>query len=81
MVPEAPLERNETGLAPAAEGWFVLNARDARWSWDGRSACSEFEGEYEFPQLGIYLRVPRAQAHAEAPTGELTPYHDGWLPG
>lgn len=57
MVPEAPLERNETGLAPAAEGWFALNARDARWSWDGRSACSEFEGEFEFQQIGIFMRV------------------------
>ena len=57
MVPEAPLERNETGLAPAAQGWFVLNAREARWTRDDRSACSEFEGENEFEQLGIFLRV------------------------
>jgi hypothetical protein len=31
VVPEAPLERTGNGLAPAGEGWFVLNARDARW--------------------------------------------------
>ena len=30
-VPEAPLERNEAGLYPAGEGWFVVNARDLRW--------------------------------------------------
>ena len=47
----------EAGLAPAAEGWFILNLRDARWSWDGRSACSELEGEHEFQQVGIFLRV------------------------
>ena len=29
MVPEAPLEQVDEGLAPAGEGWFVLNARDA----------------------------------------------------
>jgi uncharacterized cupin superfamily protein len=57
VVPEAPLVQTEAGLAPAAEGWFVLNARDASWSWDGRSACSEFEGEHEFQQIGIFLRI------------------------
>ena len=57
MVPEAPLVQTEAGLAPAAEGWFILNARDARWFWDGRSACSEVEGKYEFQQVGIFLRV------------------------
>lgn len=57
MVPEAPLVQTEAGLAPSAEGWFVLNARDACWFWDGRSACSEFEGEFEFKQVGIFLRV------------------------
>lgn len=31
MVPEAPLERSTHGLAPSGPGWFVLNARDARW--------------------------------------------------
>ena len=30
VVPEAPLERTEFGLAAAGEGWFVLNAREAR---------------------------------------------------
>ena len=49
--------QTEAGLVPASEGWFVLNARDARWFWDGRSACSEFEGEHEFQQVGIFLRV------------------------
>jgi uncharacterized cupin superfamily protein len=57
VVPEAPLVHTEAGLAPAAEGWFIINARDAGWFWDGRSACSEFEREYEFQQVGIFLRV------------------------
>jgi hypothetical protein len=31
-VPEAELERTEAGgLVPSSPGWFVLNARDARW--------------------------------------------------
>jgi hypothetical protein len=53
VVAEAPLVQTEAGLAPAAEGWFILNARDACWFWDGRSACPEFEGEYELQQVGV----------------------------
>lgn len=26
MLPEAPLVQTESGLVPAAEGWFILNA-------------------------------------------------------
>jgi hypothetical protein len=50
MVPEAPLEENGAGLAPTREGWFVLNARDARWrDRPGRGLATPFEGEYELP--------------------------------
>jgi uncharacterized cupin superfamily protein len=31
MVEEARLEETEGGLAPATEGWFVVNVRDGRW--------------------------------------------------
>ena len=31
MVPEAELEETEAGLVAASVGWFVMNARDARW--------------------------------------------------
>jgi uncharacterized cupin superfamily protein len=72
MVPEAPLEPTEHGLAPRGDGWFVLNAREARWyHGPGRSAVCELEGEPEFPQLGINLSVlgpgePMAMYHWEA---------------
>jgi uncharacterized cupin superfamily protein len=71
-VPEAPLERTEGGLEPAADGWFVLNARDACWlQGDDVSASCELEGKTEFPQVGIFLRVlrpgePIAMYHWEA---------------
>ena len=56
MVPEAPLEQTEHGLVPQGDGWFVLNARDARWrAAEGRGAYGVFEGETEFSQLGIHL--------------------------
>jgi hypothetical protein len=30
-VPEARLEDFGSGLAPAEDGWFVVNVRDAEW--------------------------------------------------
>jgi uncharacterized cupin superfamily protein len=58
MVPQARLESTEHGLVPQEEGWFVLNAREARWRLaEGRGAVCDFEGEPEFPQLGIHLFV------------------------
>jgi hypothetical protein len=44
MVPEASLERTENGLMPRGEGWFVLNAREARWAHGGNvsASCERF---------------------------------------
>jgi uncharacterized cupin superfamily protein len=56
MVSEARLERTEHGLVPKGDGWFVLNAREARWrAAEGRGAYSVLEGEPEFSQVGIHL--------------------------
>ena len=73
MVPEAPLETTDHGVVPKGEGWFVLNARDAQWRWDEARpvALCMFEGEPEFPQLGININVlepgqPMAMYHWEA---------------
>jgi uncharacterized cupin superfamily protein len=62
MVPEAPLEDSGAGLVPAGEGWFVLNARDARWiERDGRgvnlplTGWSRHEAESYFPHLGVAI--------------------------
>jgi uncharacterized cupin superfamily protein len=58
MIPESQLEQTETGLVPKGDGWFVVNAREARWyTAPGRSAVCAFEGEPEFSQLGINLSV------------------------
>jgi uncharacterized cupin superfamily protein len=72
MVPESRLEASEHGLVPAGEGWFVLNAREARWRpSEGRGAYCTFEGDPEFSQLGIHLVTlapgePMAMYHWEA---------------
>jgi uncharacterized cupin superfamily protein len=63
MVPEAPLEQTETGLVPANAGWFVLNAREARWNHrPGRQSVSftgstEWDADTYFPMLGVNLAV------------------------
>ncbi len=62
-MPEAQLKDSGSGLAPATEGWFVVNVRDAEWWFaDSRGAACNFESEYgepavEFAQLGINVTV------------------------
>jgi uncharacterized cupin superfamily protein len=70
MVPEAPLERTDGGLVPGGEGWFVLNARDARWLGGQFGAYTRFEGESRFPKLGFNIAVlepgqPACRYHGE----------------
>jgi uncharacterized cupin superfamily protein len=71
-VPEAPFEQTEHGLVPNGDGWFILNAREARWRHaPGRGRICDLEGEPEFPQLGIHLYVldpsePMSMYHWEA---------------
>ena len=72
MVPETPLEETDAGRVPKGEGWFVLNARDARWRPSkGCGAYCSFEGELEFAQVGVHLvsldpGEPMAMYHWEA---------------
>ena len=80
MVPEAPLEKTDEGLVPGVPGWFVVNAREARWrKRPGRgyslplSGWSDEECETHFAQLGVNLIVlgpgePLAMYHWEADT-------------
>ncbi len=58
MVQEAPLEQTESGLVPKGEGWFVVNAKEARWlEHKAFGSGTTFEGEPEFQQLGINIGV------------------------
>ena len=72
-MPEASLEPSVSGLAPAADGWFVVNVADAEW-WVSEafgSGCI-FESEaFPFPQLGINVAVlepgqPNCLYHSES---------------
>ena len=64
MVDEARLEETEAGLAPRGGGWFVLNAREARWrEREGRgkslplTGWTDAEAEAHFQQVGVQLFV------------------------
>jgi uncharacterized cupin superfamily protein len=71
MVPEASLEQSDFGLVPAGEGWFVLNARTARWTHrPGRGQYPSLMGKGDFPQVAMGLNVlapgePMAMYHWE----------------
>jgi uncharacterized cupin superfamily protein len=71
VVPEAELQQTEHGLVPTGDGWFVLNARDSRWyHGESRGAFCDFEGDQDFPQVGVNLQVlmpgqPMAMYHWE----------------
>jgi uncharacterized cupin superfamily protein len=64
VVEEAELRETDAGLVPAEPGWFVMNARDARWFEEPERGHSlpltgrtEFEAETYFPMLGMAIRV------------------------
>ena len=64
--------RLENGV-PQTAGWFVVNARDARWMHDDMRSVCKFggEGEAHFDDLGIGLYwiqpgKPMAMYHHEA---------------
>ena len=63
MIPEVPPEQTEDGLVGVGGGWFVLNARDARWNdRPGRKSVSftgqtEHESDTYFPMLGVNMAV------------------------
>ena len=58
MTPEAAIEETESGLVPVGDGWFILNAREARWRHrEGRGERLLFEGDTDFSQIGVNLFV------------------------
>jgi uncharacterized cupin superfamily protein len=70
-VPEAEMAETEHGLVPEGPGWFVLNAREARWDEvDGWGRYCRFEGEPRFPEVGVNIHVlgpgePMSMYHRE----------------
>ena len=68
---EARLEPGGEGTVPEGDGWFVLNAREARWAErEGLRRTCAFEGDEPFPELGVNVNVlepgrPSGMYHAE----------------
>jgi uncharacterized cupin superfamily protein len=59
MVEEARLEETAGGLAPATDGWFVVNVRDGRWMTNevlGDAFVLEGD-DAEFAQVGFTIGV------------------------
>jgi len=71
MVNEAKLEETDSGLVPRGEGWYVINAREARWQENREyGRWTTFEGDARFPMFGINVSVlspgqPLCMYHAE----------------
>jgi uncharacterized cupin superfamily protein len=66
-------EANLEGGVPQTAGWFVVNARDARWEHDETGASCSFsgEGEAHFDDLGVRMYwlspgQPMSMYHHEA---------------
>jgi uncharacterized cupin superfamily protein len=60
MVPEAPLEQTDAGLVPNGAGWFVINAKEARWLEHptfGSGTTFEGQGEAAFKEIGVNIGV------------------------
>jgi uncharacterized cupin superfamily protein len=73
MAEEARLEETPSGLAPASDGWFVVNVRDAAWVRHPalEAACRFESSEGRFSNHGVNIRVlqpaqPNALYHSEA---------------
>ena len=72
VVNEATLKQTDAGLVPDTTGWFVMNARDARWFRRGDGTAhslpltgfNEYEAETFFPMLGMAIRVLEPGAHS-----------------
>jgi uncharacterized cupin superfamily protein len=72
-VDEARLDDTGSGFAPADEGWFVVNVRDAEWITSDTfgSGCVFESDKNRFPQLGINISVlepglPNCLYHSES---------------
>jgi uncharacterized cupin superfamily protein len=69
---EAPLEQTEYGLVCKGDGWFVVNAKEARWrDKPGRGRSPNLSGDILFDQLGVGITIlgpdePMSMYHWEA---------------
>jgi uncharacterized cupin superfamily protein len=71
-VREAELVETGTGLARSGDGWFVVNVGRAAWyANEAFGAGCDLEGDVDFSQIGVNLRVlwpgqPNCMYHGES---------------
>ena len=70
MPKEAQVTQTPAGKVPRGDGWFVLNAREARWQTGDFGAYTRFEGDERWKHLGFNIGVlqpgqPACYYHAE----------------
>jgi uncharacterized cupin superfamily protein len=70
MPKEAQLMQTPGGKVPKGAGWFVLNAREARWLTGEFGAYTRFEGDQRWKHLGFNIGIlepgqPACYYHAE----------------
>ena len=72
-MPEAKLSDSGSGLAPASDGWFVVNVRDTAWldSDEFGSGCVFETREHPFAHFGMNISVlepgkPNCLYHSES---------------
>jgi uncharacterized cupin superfamily protein len=72
MSAEARLVPTESGLVPEGEGWYVLNAGEARWlENEAFGRYCHFQGDVRFAQVGFNVAVlgpgqPACMYHGES---------------
>jgi len=65
-VSEAKLVQTDGGLEPEGSGWFVLNAKQARWLDGHFGAYTRFEGDERFSDIGVHAPgQPACNYHGE----------------
>jgi hypothetical protein len=74
VINEAPMEKTEYGLLAAAEGWFVVNVRDAAWVTNERlgEACILLlvEGEERRLKAWDFVHCPPGTEHIFVGAGD-----------
>jgi uncharacterized cupin superfamily protein len=75
---EAEITQGEGGWCePEGEGWYVLNARDAKWLSNEMGWYCNFEGAVRFPEFGLNLN--RLPAGAPMALYHHEPHQEGFL--
>ena len=72
---EAQFEQSPSGVAPATEGWFVVNARDATWLTSEKGEKQPSGSECTFEGRNVWFREVGVRLHVLEPGESNGLYH------